>query len=230
MTTDTLTISDLNISCQDIYVEMGYGENMPDPSVCRETETMLGEISSWLKPRYAFFAIRGHVNTETNEVILLPAEGEEVVFKCGRIVARQLSKADAFILFICTAGTDYQDFLTRMEQEDMVKGYHAHAIGSVIAEKCADVMEQVLQGQIDKLNWKRTNRFSPGYCGWHVSEQKQLFPLFNGETAGVHLTDSAFMMPVKSVSGIIGIGSDVRYHAYSCGLCDYKDCYKRKTK
>ena len=116
------------------------------------------------------------------------------------------------------------------EQGDMVRVFIADALGSVIAEKCADQMEKALQESIDKLGWKHTNRFSPGYCGWHVSQQQLLFPLFQGHTCGVKLTDSSLMIPIKSVSGIIGLGEKVRKLEYTCGLCDFKQCYKRKKK
>ena len=38
------------------------------------------------------------------------------------------------------------------------------------------------------------------------------------------------MVPIKSVSGIIGLGEKVRRLDYTCGLCDFKQCYKRKLK
>ncbi|MCF0209200.1 MAG: methionine synthase, partial [Bacteroidaceae bacterium] len=76
-----------------------------------------------------------------------------------------------------------------------------------------------------------TNRFSPGYCGWHVREQKLLFSTFPlAEPCGVKLTDSCLMLPIKSVSGVIGIGENVRKLEYTCGLCDYANCYKRRKK
>ena len=112
----------------------------------------------------------------------------------------------------------------------MVRVFIADALGSVVAERCADVMEESLQESIDKLGWHHTNRFSPGYCGWHVSQQQLLFPLFGGNTCGVLLTDSSLMVPIKSISGIIGIGKKVRKLDYTCGLCDFTQCYKRKLK
>ena len=121
-------------------------------------------------------------------------------FEMGNIILRQLRGSEAFALFICTSGL------------------------------CADQMEKALQESIDKLGWMHTNRFSPGYCGWHVSQQQLLFPLFQGHTCGVKLTDSSLMIPIKSVSGIIGLGEKVRKLEYTCGLCDFKQCYKRKKK
>jgi hypothetical protein len=47
---------------------------------------------------------------------------------------------------------------------------------------------------------------------------------------GIRLTPSALMDPVKSVSGFIGIGNDVRFNPYTCNLCDMKDCIYRKVR
>ena len=91
-------------------------------------------------------------------------------------------------------------------------------------------VELVLQENIDKLGWKHTNRFSPGYCGWHVAQQQMLFPLFDSHTCGVQLTDSSLMIPIKSVSGIMGVGREVRKLDYTCGLCTFEKCYKRKKR
>jgi cobalamin-dependent methionine synthase I len=132
---------------------------------------------------------------------------------------------------MCTAGEEFETFQKRLKTEgDMVRVFIADALGSVIAEKCADQMELTLQESIDKLGWKHTNRFSPGYCGWHVSEQQKLFPLFDGHTCGITLTESSLMVPIKSVSGIIGLGREVRKLDYTCGLCTFEKCYKRKKK
>ena len=110
---------------------------------------------------------------------------------------------------------EYEAYQHRLTDEgDMVRTFIADAIGSVIAEKCADQMEIAVQQSIDKLGWHHTNRFSPGYCGWHVS--------------GVRLTDSSLMLPIKSVSGIIGLGKEVRRLDYTCGLCNFEKCYKRR--
>ena len=213
MTECQLTYDDLNVNIADVYDQMGYHDTPPDDDVISEVQNMVADVKQWLQPRLAFTVVK------------------DIDFDYGTIVSRQLRGSEAYALFVCTAGTAYQDFMERLTKEgDMVKLYTAHALGSVLAERCADYMEQVLQRQIDKLHWHRTNRFSPGYCGWHVREQQRLFPLFNGHTAGVHLTDSSLMMPIKSVSGIIGLGPSVRYLEYTCGLCNYEKCYKRKKR
>ena len=214
MTKKELRYEDLGISLSEIYEQMGYEQAVPDEATVKETDIIIAEAKSFLRPRFSFFVQR-----------------ELPDFAIGKIIERQLKGAEAYAFFICTAGVEYEAFQERLKKEgDMVRVFIADALGSVIAEKAADQMELSLQENIDKLGWHHTNRFSPGYCGWHVSQQQLLFPLFKGETCGVKLTESSLMVPIKSVSGIIGLGPNVRHLDYTCGLCDFKQCYKRKKK
>ena len=113
----------------------------------------------------------------------------------------------------------------------MVKIYIADALGSILAEKTADLMEETLEKELIQKKWKHTNRFSPGYCGWHVSEQQKFFSIFPVfQPCGIRLTASSLMLPIKSVSGIIGLGTDVKKMEYTCGLCTFEQCFRRKKR
>ena len=214
MTQKTLDFDALQITPVDIYEQMGYHGEEPDEATRKEVRTVLEEASPWLRPQFCYLVIK-----------------ELPEFDMGKIIMRQLRGSEAYALFICTSGTEYEAYLQRLKDNgDMVRVFIADALGSVIAEHCADQMEICVQESIDKLGWRHTNRFSPGYCGWHVSQQQLLFPLFGGRACGVSLTESSLMVPIKSVSGVIGLGEKVRKLEYTCGLCDFKQCYKRKLK
>ena len=214
MTEKTLTYDELQITPEDIYEAMGYHGALPDEATQHETQAIIDDVRRWLLPQFCFFVRQA-----------LPD------FDIGRIIERQLRGSEAYTLFICTSGVEFEAYQQRLKQaDDMVRVFIADSLGSVIAEKCADQMEIAVQESIDKLGWHHTNRFSPGYCGWHVSQQQLLFPLFEGHTCGVRLTDSSLMLPIKSVSGIIGLGKEVRRLDYTCGLCNFEKCYKRHKK
>jgi len=214
MVSKTLGWDDLGVSLDDVGEQMGYHGQQPDEATLRETECVMQEASRQLRAAFCY-----------RVVAQLPD------FELGGIIARQLEGAEAYALFVATAGREYEDFQRRLQREgDMLRTFVADALGSVIAERTADCMEDALQASIDKLGWHHTNRFSPGYCGWHVEQQQQLFAWLQGETCGVRLTESSLMVPIKSVSGIIGLGSRVRRNEYACGLCDFSKCYKRKER
>jgi len=63
-------------------------------------------------------------------------------------------------------------------------------LGSCIAEATGDIMEKFVETELPGI--PHTNRFSPGYCGWHVNEQKLLFSLLPDNVCGITLNSSAY--------------------------------------
>lgn len=222
-----LSFADLHISSSEIYEAMGYGKAVPDEAVEKEIRILLGQIEEFIHPRFCLFITEGKLDQEHDSLSV-----RDVSFNIGKIIARQLRGSESFAFFAATAGIAFEQFQQVLQQEaDMVRIYIADALGSIIAEKAADCMEVALSESICERGWKHTNRFSPGYCGWHVSEQQKLFPLFPvTEPCGIRLTESSLMLPIKSVSGVVGLGATVRKLAYTCGLCTYDKCYRRKQR
>jgi hypothetical protein len=231
MTEHTLTWDHLQLLPSDLYTEMGYGDATPDDDVRKEVDHLLGRAAQLARPLFAYLPMDGTLLPEEEQLIL-----HNTPLHIGRIITRQLRGSSRFALFVATAGAEYESFQHElMTAGDMVAVYMADILGSVIAEKTADCMEAHLQAfleqQADTANWHHTNRYSPGYCGWHVSEQQSLFSLFPApHPCGISLTDSSLMLPIKSVSGVIGLGPQVRHLDYTCGLCSYDKCFRRKKK
>jgi hypothetical protein len=155
-------------------------------------------------------------------------EIEGVIFNVKPIIFSQLKKAEGVVLFICTAGKEVGErSRISMKEGDLLRGYVYDVIGSEVAESAAGRMQEELKVSMEARGFCITNRFSPGYCGWDVTEQHKLFTFFPDNFCGISLTDSALMNPVKSVSGMIGIGRDVRYAPYQCHHCDDRNCIYR---
>ena len=154
-----------------------------------------------------------------------------VTFNIKPIIYRQIKDAEEVALFICTAGRAVGEMSRNsMKEGDLLRGYVYDVIGSEVVEHAADMIQEELKGESQARGRKITNRFSPGYCGWDVAEQHKLFSFFKNNFCGITLTESALMNPVKSVSGLIGIGEHVRYSQYQCHLCDDKNCIYRNRK
>lgn len=74
-------------------------------------------------------------------------------------------------------------------------------------------------------------RYSPGYCGWHISGQKALFAALRPEEIGISLRESFLMEPLKSISGVI-VGGPGRIHEFEpsypfCAECKSRSCRER---
>jgi hypothetical protein len=115
-----------------------------------------------------------------------------------------------------------------LQGEDPAKGYIYDQVGIFITEAAGERMLQLIQEELPEGS-KTTNRYSPGYCHWEVADQHQLFSLFPQAPCGVTLTASALMTPVKSISGVIGIGRSVTYREYPCALCLSVNCVYRRV-
>ena len=229
MAWEQLSMNRLEIPLKEVYSFMGYKDSEPDTETSRVTEYLLSESAQFLRPQFKYIMLEGSLSDDMMQLTLQGPAGP-VTFDSGKIICRQLRGAQKYVVFVATVGTGYFQWTDAVKRrDDMFQTYVMDCVGSQIVESVADYMETVLQKEIDPSGFKRTNRFSPGYCGWHVSEQPKLFSLFSEpKPCGIELTDSCLMLPVKSVSGIIGIGPDVRYLPYTCGICDKKDCYKRR--
>lgn len=236
-----VAFQDLTIPMQEIYSFMGYGPaDRPDAETVRVTELLLAEAQACLHPCFEYHFFDGQVDTDNCRIILnVPSEHDadsleprQVVFDAGRIISRQFKGVQRFAVFVATVGREYFAWTDSIKaREDVFQTYVADCVGSQIVESAADYMEKVLQNELDIQGLKRTNRYSPGYCGWHVSTQPALFNLFpEPQPCGIELTDSCLMLPVKSVSGIIGIGPDVRFLPYSCNICTMQMCFRRHRK
>jgi hypothetical protein len=222
----TLEADSLPISVAEVYEAMG-GAGEANLELDAEVESMIGELRGLMVPRFLFYTVDGNVDLESDSLIL-----DGVSFSVGRIIARQLHCSQSFAIFVATAGEEFERWAKQLNDEgDMLRTVIADCLGTIVAEKAADAMEVALQQSMDAKGWLHTNRYSPGYCGWHVSEQQRLFSLMPDERpCGVMLTESSLMLPIKSVSGVIGLGPDVRHQDYTCGLCSYADCFRRKRK
>ena len=211
-----LILADLSISLPDVYQAMGCDAAFVDETLATETQQLLQQLKTILRPRFLCFQIDGALDV-ANEQLLIDHES----FAIGKVISRQLRHSESFLFFVAKAGTEFEEWQHTPEiKNDLLKSYITDSLGSLIAEKTADVMELEVAKCIEEKGWKHTNRYSPGYCGWHVSEQHKLFSLFpEPYPCGIHLTDSSLMIPIKSVSGVIGLGSQVRKLEDTCGLC-----------
>ena len=227
MKTFQFSFNDLKLTSHSIETVMGYKEGEDRDLV----SGLIGEIFaeaediSNIKAQYVIF----------DDIYLEPASRllrvNDVSFGINKIIFGQIRKSESIAIFLSTAGSEIGIRSRRaMQERDLLRGYIYDVIGSEIVEAAADLMQEDLKQTMLESGYKITNRYSPGYCGWDVAEQHRLFQLLPENYCGIKLTPSALMDPVKSASGIIGIGRDVKYNPYTCRMCSQDDCVYRRLK
>jgi len=193
---------ELNINILQIESVMGCSKSESHETVSELIAEVLKEAEDFcdIKAEFRIFS-RIHFNDHGKTV-----EINDLVFNVNNIVFNQIKRSDTIAVFLCTAGKETGIRGSKaMKDGDYLKGYIYDVIGSEIVETAADMMQNELDKEIIPAGKRSTNRFSPGYCDWSVTEQKHLFRLLDANAVGVQLNDSCLMQPRKSISGVFGL-------------------------
>jgi len=212
----------VHIAPEDIPIDPSRIMSLPEMASSKEDPFTLELLDSMIVQSRGAFSPRG---------IFLPGETQISRFSMGSTLDKMLRNSEYYAFFIATAGPGPEELARDfLEQGSYLEGYLCDLIASVLAEGVAEQVHQAIRSHADSQDIKITNRYSPGYCSWDVAEQHILFALFGEQTCGVELSESALMTPVKSVSGVVGMGREVKFRDYTCELCNKTDCVYRSTR
>lgn len=163
------------------------------------------------------------VNLQSRQIIL-----NNIVFETGKIVSSMLRKSEVVVVFACTIGNGIEEASKdQMRLGNSLEGFIIDLVGSELAEGVADYLHNLLKEKLINSNYGLSNRYSPGYCNWSVTGQHDLFSLMGENNCDIQLTPTSLMLPIKSVSGILGIGKHMQHIDYKCQLCTDKKCILR---
>ncbi len=153
-------------------------------------------------------------------------------------------QAGDLALFAVTLGPRISaEIEERFRANDFAQASMLDSIASVAADRaaaiCQDRYEDSLRRQSERplatspqsQGSLRAVRYSPGYCGWHISGQRKLFDYLRPDRIGLSLRPSFLMDPLKSVSGVFVAGPK-EIHDFPdtydfCSQCDTHGCRER---
>ena len=219
-----IEFNDLKIEPEEIIASLGY----PPGEIHSHFSDMINEaivqagILTHIKAGFGIFTVND-VDVKNG---LMKIHDEQ--FKTDKIVAGQFKKSEKVAVFVCSIGSAMERWIKETGHNgDPTKSYIADTVASSVTEALADYLHDFIGKKMLTDDMYITNRYSPGYCNWSVAEQQILFSLLPENFCGVKLTESSLMIPIKSISGIIGIGKNVKRQDYLCNTCGVKDCTYR---
>lgn len=152
-------------------------------------------------------------------------------FALQNVVYSMVKRSSAVAFFICTIGSELPEVIAGQSADgDLLSAYVYDILGTLAVEAAMDVFQARFKAEMNGHQLNITNRYSPGYCNWDIKEQEYLFQVISDDFTGVQLSSSCLMQPVKSISGIIGIGENVKFNRYTCSRCDQQDCLYASIK
>ncbi len=168
-----------------------------DEAIAR-ADTELGAVQT---PRAVWR--RFPIRVENNSVTL----AENVIE--SRDLARALTGCTEVCLLALTLGPGVDRLIRKAEIAEPPLVPVLQAVAAEKVEEYADRLQETIAREIAGEGLKPRPRFSPGYGDFPLEYQKRLFSLLEIEKKiGVTLTDACLMVPLKSVTALIGLAPE----------------------
>ncbi|MFH2055431.1 MAG: vitamin B12 dependent-methionine synthase activation domain-containing protein [bacterium] len=196
-----------------------------DRRISELIERAISEFAKIARPR----ALVTEISQPEFAAVYRGAGNNEPVTPVGDIYPH----AEHLALFLLTVGAGVSEQIDWLfSQNDFALGAMLDSVASAAADRVADLVESQYLSEVAAADDLHSLRFSPGYCGWHVSGQQRLFEFLKPEEIGVTLRPSFLMEPLKSISGVIIVGESRIFDfddSYDfCAACRDHSCRERR--
>jgi hypothetical protein len=215
----------LAIDPAEVLRFQGYkqGRDVPTPEVRALLDEALAEGRRLMAPRAA---ARWVPVTRADTAAL--QVGDETLGIPG--IGERWGPIEQVAVAVCTIGEALESRVRELwEARELPLASMLDSVGSGAVESLAEYVNDVLCQQ--GLPLRVTNRISPGYGDWDVTAQRQVFRLCAAGAIGVSLNEACVMTPGKSISLLVGAGSEARVDHYfsQCARCWMRECAYRRT-
>ena len=144
----------------------------------------------------------------------------------SRLVVTQLARAAQVAVALCTIGPRLEAEASRAFAAGQgVMGFLYDSAGSLAVSHVARTVVQHIQEMAARRGQQASFPISPGSADCTLEDQKVVFDLLPAERIGVRLTDTFLMVPLKSVSLLIGLGHGLptAHDLAQCHFCARRD-------
>lgn len=130
-----------------------------------------------------------------------------------------------------TLGPGVDALIKRCELTDMPLVPVLQACAAVYTEEQADAAQEDIRTYARYRSLYLRPRYSPGYGDFPLSCQRFLFEALQvSKKIGITLTESCLMLPMKSITGVVGLSPDPSLcHVGRCMACASENCPFRRT-
>mgnify|MGYP002513954982 CR=1 FL=1 len=171
----------------------------------------------------------------------------KVIELSGSAIKRHLAECNGMVIMAVTLGAGVDRLIRTAQIRDMAEAVLLDSGASILAEQCADILEETIHAETGKLMAESdgaadasgvpndcdalkpgettqtyfTGRYSPGYGDFPIEMQGQLIKAMDGpRTIGLSTNESYILIPRKSITAIIGTADHpVTGYLATCDEC-----------
>ncbi len=147
----------------------------------------------------------------------------------GPLVVEHLAAAEEVTVMLCSIGSRLPDRATEVSDTHVVRGMALDAVGSAAVHSLAAAACNRVEDDAVERQMHASLPLSPGLDGWPVDVgQRDIFSMIDPREIGVELTSSSQMVPIKSVTVVLGVGAHVTATGQICDYCSLRHTCRQK--
>ena len=204
----------------------GSGRNGLSIRLQRKVEVWMERVNKVINPRL-LFSVKPVAGVSQTGVSL----SDGTVWRSPKL-ARAFNYCKRAVVYVGTIGSRIEKEVRKLtERNRLSEAYIVESLGSLAVENMIEQFHSQYGSYLKQSRKGITLPFSPGYCDWHVEEQKKLFSSVAADEIGITLNTGGLMTPRKSISGVFGVrdwqGPAIAYNP--CSNCANKSCSYRRA-
>jgi hypothetical protein len=142
----------------------------------------------------------------------------------GPLIPQHMAPATRVRVLICTLGPELEARVAFEMGRNPPLGMALDAYGSAAIQELATMACGYFEAEAKSEGLGTTIPLSPGMIGWPLDQgQLELFALVDATQIGVTLTTGLQMIPRKSLSMVVGLGSDMERSGRACDYCSMQE-------
>ena len=123
----------------------------------------------------------------------------------GGPVVQLLGGAQELVVAVLTVGAGADRVVETAQREgDYLKALLMHDLAAMAVDMLRQQFCRQLEEEAGRQGWHTSTPLSPGESTWSMEDQAVIFSLLDAGQIGVELNDSLVMVPIKSLSLIVG--------------------------
>ncbi len=209
---------------REILRYLGYRGKSADERTLALIDSSLREIEGVVQPKSVWARYDAEVKPEAVRFAGFTVHSKKL--------AQHLHGCERVIVFAATLGPQADRLMARYERADMSRAVVMQAGAAALIEAyCNECCEHLAAEEADRGLYLRP-RFSPGYSDFSIQHQRDILRLLDAaKKIGLSMTESCMLVPVKSVTAVIGLTKEPTLCAqHKCSACDKTDCPFREEK
>jgi hypothetical protein len=143
----------------------------------------------------------------------------------GGDLERACRDCDKAVLLAATLGASVDRLINKTQALDMSDAVILDACASAEIERICDIAEAEMEPHLDSAEYLAP-RYSPGYGDVPLGESAKIIDALDAvRRIGLSVTKSGMLVPVKSVTAVIGISKSRGKRGGGCEICSmYGEC------